>query len=177
MSDSAGPYSPDSLAAPDASCAGDLSTLRARRAAWRARGERVVLTNGCFDLLHAGHARYLAAARALGDRLVVALNDDASVRALKGAGRPVLPLAERAELLCALRAVDGVLPFAGRRADAVIDALRPDVWAKGGDYDLEDNRPPEADLALRLGVEVRFLPFVAGRSTSAILARIRESGA
>ncbi|MFN8424092.1 MAG: adenylyltransferase/cytidyltransferase family protein [Anaerolineae bacterium] len=92
--------------------------------AWRAAGERVVVTNGCFDLLHVGHA-YLAAARALGDRLVVALNDDASVHALKGAGRPIVPASERAEVLAALRSVDLVTVFGGPTAVDVVAALRP----------------------------------------------------
>lgn len=108
---------------------------------WAAAGERVVLTNGCFDLLHVGHTRYLAAARALGDRLVVALNDDASTHRLKGPGRPILPLAERAELLCALRWVDAVVAFGAPTAVAIVTALRPDVYVKGGDYAAAGNRP------------------------------------
>ncbi len=134
------------------------------------------MTNGCFDLLHSGHARYLAAARALGDRLVVALNDDASTRALKGPGRPILPLAERAELLCALRSVDAVVAFAAPTAVEIVRALRPDVYVKGGDYGTASNRPPEADAAEAVGARVAFLPFVEGRSTSAIIAHIRTLG-
>jgi len=156
-----------------AACWLDLDALVARRAAWSAEGRRVVLTNGCFDLLHAGHVRYLSAARALGDRLVVALNDDASTRALKGPGRPILPLAERAELLCALRAVDAVVAFGGPTACEVVRATAPDVYVKGGDYGHLVNRPPEADAAERAGARVAFLPLVGGRSTSAVIARIR----
>jgi len=133
----------------------------------------VVLTNGCFDLLHVGHTRYLAAARALGDRLVVALNDDASTHRLKGPGRPILPLAERAELLCALRWVDAVVAFGAPTAVAIVTALRPDVYVKGGDYAAAGNRPPEADAAEAVGARVAFVPFVAGQSTSGIVARIR----
>jgi rfaE bifunctional protein nucleotidyltransferase chain/domain len=150
-----------------------LDELVRQRRAWAAAGERVVLTNGCFDLLHAGHVRYLAAARALGDRLVVALNDDAGVRRLKGAGRPLTPLADRAELLAALRAVDAVVPFAGETAVEVLRALAPDVYVKGGDYGERGNRPPEADAAEALGAAVVFVPFTPGRSTSALIERLR----
>src|SRR5437660_9540603 len=111
--------------------AADVETLSARLAPLRAAGARVVFTNGCFDLLHPGHVRYLAAARALGDVLVVGLNDDASVRRLKGRGRPVLRLAERAEVLAGLAAVDHIVPFAEDTPLAVVRALRPDVLVTG----------------------------------------------
>jgi D-glycero-beta-D-manno-heptose 1-phosphate adenylyltransferase len=101
----------------------------------RAEGKRIVLANGCFDLLHVGHVRYLRAARVLGDVLLVALNSDESVRRLKGPGRPLMPVGERAELVGALAGVDAVLVFDEDRADAVIARLRPDVHAKGTDYD------------------------------------------
>jgi len=156
-----------------AGCVLDAAALIDRGAAWMAGGRAVVLTNGCFDLLHVGHVRYLEAARGLGDVLVVALNDDASTRALKGPGRPVLPLAERAELLCALRSVDAVVPFAEATAVEVVRLLRPAVYVKGGDYAPEASRPPEADVAEALGARVVFLPFVRGQSTSAIVARLR----
>ncbi len=103
--------------------------------ACRAQGKRIVLANGCFDLLHVGHVRYLRAARSLGDVLLVALNSDASVRRLKGPGRPLMPACERAELVGALAGVDAVLLFDDDRADAVIARLRPDIHAKGTDYD------------------------------------------
>ncbi len=144
--------------------------LEAFLAPHRARGARIVLTNGCFDLLHVGHLRYLRAARALGDLLVVGINDDASVRALKGPGRPLIPLAERAELLAALAPVDAVVPFGERTADRLLERVRPDLYVKGGDYTLETL--PEAATARRLGVEVRFLPLVKGRSTSGLIAEI-----
>jgi len=102
-------------------------------AGWRAQGKRLVLANGCFDLLHVGHVRYLQAARALGDALVVGLNSDASVRRLKGPGRPVMPAVERAELLAAVSGVDAVVVFEEDSADALIERLRPDVHAKGTD--------------------------------------------
>src|SRR4029453_19416965 len=98
---------------------------------WRAQGKRVVLANGCFDLLHVGHVRYLEGARALGDVLLVAINDDVSVRRLKGPGRPIMPAVERAELLAALAAVDAVVVFEGDTVDALVRRLRPDVHAKG----------------------------------------------
>lgn len=151
----------------------DLDACAARAAAWRRAGQRVVLTNGCFDLLHVGHVRALEAARRLGDVLVVAVNDDASVATLKGPGRPLTPAAERAEIVASLRVVDAALVFAGPTAVEVVRRLEPAVYAKGGDYDLDANRPPEADVALELGAEVVFLPLVAGRSTRALAARLR----
>jgi D-glycero-beta-D-manno-heptose 1-phosphate adenylyltransferase len=120
--------------------------------AWRAAGKRIVLANGCFDLLHVGHVRYLRAARMLGDVLLVALNSDASVRRLKGPGRPVLPAAERAELVGALRVVDAVLIFEEDRADGLIARLRPDVHAKGTDY--REESVPERDAVRAVGGQV-----------------------
>jgi rfaE bifunctional protein nucleotidyltransferase chain/domain len=102
------------------------------------RGERVVFTNGCFDLLHVGHVRSLEEARALGDRLVVAVNDDASVRRIKGPSRPIVPARQRAELLAALECVDWAVIFGAPTPLATIRALRPDVLAKGGDWDLDE---------------------------------------
>src|SRR5262245_43636457 len=113
--------------------------------ACRARGERVVLANGCFDLLHVGHVRYLEAARRLGDLLIVAVNGDASVRRLKGPGRPVLPEGERAELLQALRPVDAVVIFDDDTAAGLVARLRPDVHAKGTDY-TEDSVPEREEV-------------------------------
>jgi rfaE bifunctional protein nucleotidyltransferase chain/domain len=115
----------------------DLDAARAVAEAARAQGRRVVLANGCFDLLHVGHVRYLAAARALGDLLIVGLNSDASVRRLKGPGRPVMPADERAELLAALAAVDHVVIFDDDTADRLVGLLRPAVHAKGTDYTRE----------------------------------------
>jgi rfaE bifunctional protein nucleotidyltransferase chain/domain len=112
----------------------DPEAARAVAAAARAGGRRVVLANGCFDLLHVGHVRYLAAARALGDVLIVGLNADASVRRLKGPGRPLVPAAERAEMLAALTAVDHVVVFDDDTADRLVALLRPAVHAKGTDY-------------------------------------------
>lgn len=148
----------------------DLATACARRVEHAARGERVVATNGCFDLLHVGHVRYLAQARALGDALFVAVNSDRSARALKGPGRPLVPAAERAEILAALRCVEYVVIFDEDTAEDVMAALRPDVYVKGGDYTLD--RLPEARVVQAYGGAVRLLPLVAGRSTSQLIARI-----
>ncbi|MES1943270.1 bifunctional heptose 7-phosphate kinase/heptose 1-phosphate adenyltransferase [Salinisphaera sp. PC39] len=136
----------------------------------RAHGERVVMTNGCFDLLHPGHVRYLEAARELGDWLVVAVNDDDSVRRLKGDDRPVNPLRHRMEVLRGLTAVDWVVPFSEDTPERLICKLRPDVLVKGGDY-----APDEiagAGCVREAGGEVRVLDFVDGYSTTDILARL-----
>lgn len=138
---------------------------------WKAVGGRTVFTNGCFDLLHVGHLRYLQAARALGDRLVVGLNSDRSVRALKGPERPILPEAERAELLDALACVDAVVVFDEQTAERAIAAVKPDLYVKGGDYQAE--AIPETPLVRELGGEVRVLPFVEGRSTTSLIERIQ----
>lgn len=144
--------------------------------AWQARGETVVLTNGCFDLLHVGHLRYLQAARRLG-RLVVGLNSDASVRRLKGETRPIVGANERAELLAGLRCVDLVTIFDEPDAAALLEALRPDVYVKGSDYGPGGRPLPEAELADRLGIRVALVRLVAGRSTSALVEAIRRGQA
>ena len=136
----------------------------------RAAGARVVLTNGCFDLLHVGHLRYLEEAKRLGDVLVVGVNDDAAVCALKGAGRPLVPAAERAELVAALRPVDLVVIFEERTADALLRRVRPDVYVKGGDYRAETL--PEAETAVEVGALVRLVALQPGWSSSDLVARI-----
>jgi len=139
----------------------------------RRRGERIVMTNGCFDLLHPGHVAYLEQAAALGDRLVVAVNDDDSVRRLKGAGRPVNPLAGRMAVLAGLRAVDWVVAFGEDTPERLICATLPDVLVKGGDY-----RPEQiagGDCVRRAGGEVVVLGFVDGCSTSALIDSIRRT--
>jgi len=143
--------------------------VRAVRAAQRA-GRRVVLTNGCFDLLHLGHTRYLEQARALGDLLVVAVNSDASVRALKGPSRPVVPAEQRAEVLAALAAVDLVAIFDEVDPARVIRAVRPDVLVKGGDWPI--SQIVGADFVQSRGGTVRSLPYVDGASTSDLIGRI-----
>ncbi len=138
-------------------------------------GHRLVLTNGCFDLLHAGHVRYLQQARALGDALAVALNSDESVRQLKGAGRPLNPQEDRAEVLAALGAVDYVVIFENKRATGILRKVRPHVYAKGGDYTPESLDPEERAALTESGSEIKILPLVPGRSTTAVLGRMRDS--
>jgi len=138
----------------------------------RAHGERIVMTNGCFDILHAGHVAYLEAARRLGDRLVVAVNDDASVRRLKGAGRPVNPLERRMAVLAGLASVDWVVPFSEDTPERLICRVRPDVLVKGGDYRPEDIAGGRC--VREAGGEVRVLGYEDGCSTSAIIRAIRE---
>ena len=142
------------------------------RARLRAEGRRLVFTNGCFDLLHVGHARYLAAARALGDALLVAINSDAAVRELKGAGRPVMSEAERAEMLAALEAVSYVTVFDELSPRALIARLLPDVLVKGGDYALDEIHGREEVEAA--GGTVVALPFVEGASTTGVIERVKK---
>lgn len=149
-----------------------LAELLARE---RARLGRVVLANGCFDLLHVGHVRYLEAARARGDTLVVALNADAAVRAAKGAGRPLVPLAERAELVAALRCVDFVTSFPEATLERTLRLLRPDVHAKGTDYTAES--VPERAVDLELGIEIAICGDAKTHSSSALARRLAGEGA
>jgi D-beta-D-heptose 7-phosphate kinase/D-beta-D-heptose 1-phosphate adenosyltransferase len=137
-----------------------------------ALGERIVMTNGCFDILHEGHVRYLQQARQLGDRLVVAVNDDDSVRRLKGEGRPINSVEQRMAVLAGLASVDWVVPFSEDTPEALICAVKPDLLVKGGDY-----RPEEIaghDCVVNSGGEVKVLDFVPGRSTSRIVEAIRD---
>lgn len=143
--------------------------------AWRAAqaGKTVVMTNGHFDLLHVGHVRYLRAARDLGDALIVGLNSDASTRARKP-GRPLVPEAERAELIAALASVDVVVIFDDLTANRLVEVLRPNIYVKGGDWGQPGGpQPPEAEVVASYGGRVVYLPYVANRSTSNLLARIR----
>lgn len=149
----------------------DEDTLLAHVEEARAYGERVVMTNGCFDLLHPGHIRYLEAARELGDWLVVAVNDDDSVRRLKGEGRPLNGVQQRMEVLRGLSAVDWVVPFSEDTPERLICKVRPDVLVKGGDY--EPDAIAGAECVRAAGGEVRVLDFVPGYSTTAILNRLR----
>ncbi len=152
-----------------------LDLLASRVEELRRSGERIVFTNGCFDLLHVGHLRYLTEAAGLGTRLVIGLNSDRSVSTLKGADRPLVPEDERAELLLALRPVDGVVIFDEDTPIEVIRRLRPDVLVKGGDYDPEATDGAEyivgSDVVRSYGGEVRTIPLVPDRSTSR-LARL-----
>ena len=138
----------------------------------RRQGLRIVVTNGCFDLLHRGHVTYLSRAKSLGDVLVVGVNSDEGVRRLKGPDRPITPLEDRLEVLAALSCVDLVVPFEEATPEALISCLRPDVFVKGGDYTLE--MLPEAALVERLGGTVNILPYVDDRSTTSLVRRIRS---
>jgi rfaE bifunctional protein nucleotidyltransferase chain/domain len=137
------------------------------------RGERVVFANGCFDTLHVGHVRYLEGASREGDILVVAVNSDSSVSALKGAGRPILPESARAELVAALRAVDYVILFSEPNVDALLEFLRPDVHAKGTDYTAES--VPERATAARLGIRVAIVGDPKDHSTREFLESVRKA--
>ncbi|MDB6148481.1 MAG: D-beta-D-heptose 1-phosphate adenylyltransferase [Spartobacteria bacterium] len=140
----------------------------------RENGRNLVFTNGCFDLLHVGHARYLQAARALGEALLVAINGDESVRALKGQGRPLNQAEDRAELVAALESVDHVVIFPEVRATQLLAIVRPAIYVKGGDY-TEDSLHAEERAALdQIGAEIRVLPFEAGHSTSGLLEKIKQ---
>lgn len=152
---------------------GDLLSLDdalAWREALRERKRRVVFTNGCFDVLHAGHVTYLAWAREQGDALVVGLNTDDSVRRIKGENRPIVPFAERARVLCALRSVDAVVGFGERTPEGILDRLRPDVHVKSAQY--REEELPERDVVLRHGGVIRLAPHVEGTSTTDTIARI-----
>jgi D-beta-D-heptose 7-phosphate kinase/D-beta-D-heptose 1-phosphate adenosyltransferase len=149
-----------------------IDELRAERARLRAVGSRLVFTNGCFDILHVGHVRYLSAARRLGDVLLVAINSDRAVRELKGESRPVMNEAERAEILAALRAVDYVTIFDDVSPRALIADVLPDVLVKGGDYALDEIHGREEVEAA--GGRVLSLPFVEGASTSGIIERLKK---
>ena len=141
----------------------------------RAEGQRLVLTNGCFDLLHVGHVRYLTAARLLGDKLAVGLNGDASVRALKGNDRPLNREADRAEVLAALAAVDYVAIFPDVRATSLIEAVQPDVYAKGGDYTPETLNAEERAALEKAGAEIRIIPFEQGYSTTTLVEQMHRA--
>jgi len=148
----------------------DWTQLGETAAHWRVLGERIVFTNGCFDILHFGHVHYLAAARDLGHRLVVGVNSDASVRSLKGPNRPIQDERTRLHLLASLAFVDAVVLFGEDTPYALIAMLRPDVLVKGGDW--QPAQIVGADLVLANGGEVRSLPFVEGFSTTRIEAKI-----
>jgi D-beta-D-heptose 7-phosphate kinase / D-beta-D-heptose 1-phosphate adenosyltransferase len=158
----------------DACCRGVCfdAELIAQMSEARAHGERIVMTNGCFDILHPGHIDYLEKARALGDRLVVAVNDDASVRRLKGETRPVNPLATRMRMLSALACVDWVIPFTEDTPERLYCAVLPDILVKGGDYTVEQVAGGACVKAA--GGEVRILDFLQGHSTSAMIAKIKR---
>ncbi len=138
----------------------------------RARGEKIVMTNGCFDILHAGHVQYLEQVRRQGDRLIVAVNDDDSVRRFKGASRPVNPLAQRLRVLAGLQAVDWVVPFSEDSPDRLVCQVKPDVMAKGGDY--HPDQVPGSRCVREAGGEIFIAEFVEGHSTSRLIERLQE---
>jgi rfaE bifunctional protein nucleotidyltransferase chain/domain len=144
------------------------SSLRQRVEEWRRQGEQIVLANGCFDLLHVGHVRYLRGAKALGGKLVVAINSDASVRELKGKGRPLMPAAERAEILAAIRDVDAIVIFDEPDVRALIREVHPDVHAKGTDYTRDT--VPERDEVLACGGRVEIVGDPKDHSTTEFLS-------
>jgi D-glycero-beta-D-manno-heptose 1-phosphate adenylyltransferase len=142
---------------------------------WRSQGEHITLTNGCFDFLHVGHVRYLRAARQLGGRLVVAINSDDSARALKGEGRPLMPAAERAEILAALSDVDAVVIFPELDVRALIREIRPDVHAKGTDYTQQS--VPEREVVLECGGRIEIVGDPKDHSATAIVRRLEQGRA
>ena len=150
----------------------DLNQMDQQRQKYRREAKNVVFTNGCFDILHAGHVRYLIAAKALGDVLIVGLNSDESVRKLKGEGRPVNPAADRAEVLAGLRAVDHVIVFGEATAEELVRQLKPDIYVKGGDYSLDSL--PEAKIVAGYGGRTILVPMVEGRSTSNVILRLQN---
>ena len=150
-----------------------LPELEKKRELYRTEQKTVVFTNGCFDILHSGHVRYLTAARELGDILIVGMNSDASVRKLKGEGRPVNPAADRAEVLAGLRAVDHVVIFNEDTAEELVRRLQPDIYVKGGDYSLD--RLPESAIVAVYGGRTVLVPVVEGRSTTNVIQRLQQS--
>jgi D-glycero-beta-D-manno-heptose 1-phosphate adenylyltransferase len=153
----------------------ELEELFRRCEKVRAAGKKLVATNGCFDLLHVGHVRYLQAGRALGDFLAVGVNGDHSVRELKGSGRPITGEADRAEILAAMQCVDLVTIFPQIRATQFIAAVRPAVYIKGGDYTSETLDEEERAILKEIGAEVRLVPFETGYSTSGLIEQICKS--
>lgn len=152
----------------------DADRLAAISEALRASGRKLVLTNGCFDLLHAGHVRYLQSARALGDALAVAINGDESVRGLKGEGRPLNGERDRAEIVAALACVDHVVIFPEKRVTRLIEKVRPAVYVKGGDYTSDSLESEERAALEKVGAEIRILPFERGHSTSGLIERMKK---
>ena len=146
--------------------------LPAWRKKFRASGKKLVVTNGCFDILHLGHVTYLENARNFGDALLLGVNADAAVRGLKGAGRPVNSETDRAAVLAALESVSGVCLFTDVRATKFLAAAQPDIYVKGGDYTLETLSQEERQAVEQTGGQIRFVPFVPGKSTTSLLEKI-----
>ena len=153
-----------------------LGRLTSESQRLRSEGKRIVATNGCFDILHVGHVRYLAAAKALGDVLIVGLNGDESVRKLKGPGRPINREQDRAEVLAAVESVDYVAVFPELRATKFLAAARPTVYVKGGDYTAQTLDSIEREVLDKTGAKIEIIPFEPGYSTSELLEKIRSCG-
>jgi len=151
-----------------------LEQLSQRTKELRRAGKRIVATNGCFDLLHVGHVRYLQSARALGDSLIVGINGDESVRSLKGANRPVNNETDRAEVVAALACVDLVVIFPELRATRFLELATPDIYVKGGDYKNETLNPEERAVLEKMGAKIQILALEKGYSTSDLLARVTK---
>lgn len=152
-----------------------LSEAAEWRAELRTLGKKLALTNGCFDLLHRGHAEYLLAARESADALIVLLNSDESIRRLKGPSRPICTETDRAFMLACFEFIDAVVVFGSERCDGEIATIAPDVYVKGGDYTVEKLDPGERSALSGCGAEIRFIPFVPGCSTTALIEKSRKS--
>lgn len=151
----------------------DQSLLQTEIPKWRAANKKIVLTNGCFDLIHVGHLRTFWEAKTMGDILIVGINSDRSVSSLKGETRPIISEQDRAELISALKPVDYVIIFDQINVTHLLELIKPDIYVKGGDYTLDNL--PEKETILRLDIEVRFIPVVEGISTTELLKRIRSA--
>ncbi len=152
----------------------DLAKAKSWRAELKKKNLKLVITNGCFDILHRGHAEYLMRARALGDAMLILLNSDRSVRELKGPNRPIIDEYNRAYMLCALESVDSVVMFDTQRCDDMLIELRPDIYVKGGDYTLNTINPQERETLQSINADIRFLPFIEGFSTTEIINKLKD---
>ena len=151
----------------------ELEALKKEIEAKKEAGELIVFTNGCFDILHVGHIRYLKKAASLGDKLVLAVNSDSSVKELKGRSRPFVPESERLEMLAALEMIDYLILFSESDAKALLDEIKPQIYVKGGDYRIEDL--PEAETVYSYGGKIVLVTEVKGKSTTNIIKKIRQS--
>ncbi len=151
----------------------DLESLKKEIETDKEAGELIVFTNGCFDILHVGHIRYLKKAASLGDKLVLALNSDSSVKKLKGKARPFVPDSERMEMLAALEMVDYLILFSEIDASQLLEELKPQIYVKGGDYRIEDL--PEAETVYNYGGKIVLVTEIKGKSTTNIIKKIRQS--
>jgi len=153
----------------------NLSKAKEWRAKLKKNKQKLVITNGCFDILHRGHAEYLMQARDLGDAMLVLINSDRSVQELKGPSRPIIDEYNRAYMLCALESVDSVVMFDTQRCDDMFIELRPDIYVKGGDYTLETINPQEREALQSVNTDIRFLPFVEGFSTTDLINKLQNT--